>query len=256
MTRPAPDAWRAWERDWTAASTAEVETLDAPSLGNHIDELKIAFLARDLPRAGRALEVGCGSARLLARVGTAAPLELVALDPAPSALGLAWRTAERTRVEMERVRGDALGLPFRDGSFDLVLSGGLLEHFRDPEPVLAEMVRVLRPGGTFYADVVPRRFSLYRLPELPRIVRTPWLLPGVFEASHGPGLYRRALTALGCHEPRIRWAGVYPPRANRAMARRLAVLDGSPLAGLLGWYFMIVTRRVAAGRGVGPAPSL
>jgi len=108
-------------------------------------------------------------------------------------------------------------------------------------------VRVLRPGGTFYADVVPRRFSLYRVRELPRILRTPWLLPGVFEASHGPGLYRSALKALGCHEPRIRWAGVYPPRSNRAMARTLAALDGSPLAGLLGWYFMIVTRRVGTG---------
>jgi SAM-dependent methyltransferase len=222
------------------------EPLDAPSHGNHIDALKIAFLGDDLPRAGRALEVGCGSARLLARVGTTAPLELVALDPAPSALGIARRTAEHARVEMDRCRGDALALPFRSGSFDLVLSGGLLEHFRDPVPVLAEMVRVLRPGGTFYADVVPRRLSLYRLPELPRIVRTPWLLPGVFEATHGPAFYRRALTTLGCPEPRIRWAGVYPPRSGSRLAQGLAALDGSPLAALLGWYFMIVARRASA----------
>ena len=50
---------------------------------------------------------------------------------------------------------DARILPFKNASFEVVLSGGLLEHFPDPLPVLTEMVRILRPGGIFYADVVP-----------------------------------------------------------------------------------------------------
>jgi SAM-dependent methyltransferase len=240
--RTERQAWSAWEQDWSEAGKT-VEPLDAETLGNHIDGLKLEFLKDDLPGAGRALEVGCGSARLLARVGTAAPLALVALDPARNALGLAQRTAERAGIAMARTRGDALALPFRDGSFDLVMSGGLLEHFPEPEPVLAEMVRVLRPGGVFYADVVPRRLSLYRVRELPRQIRTPWFLPEVFESSHGPPRYRAALVALGCREPRIRWAGVYPPGSGWALARRCAALDGTPLAALLGWYFMIATRR-------------
>jgi ubiquinone/menaquinone biosynthesis C-methylase UbiE len=44
-------------------------------------------------------------------------------------------------------QGDATALPFVDGSFDLVVSRFAVHHFPDPEPVLAEMARVCRPGG-------------------------------------------------------------------------------------------------------------
>jgi SAM-dependent methyltransferase len=248
--RRAGDAWQAWDRDWVSHPDVG-DSLDAPTLANHIDRLKLDFLGADLPRAGRALEVGCGSARLLARMGRAAPLELVALDPAPNALGVAERTAAIAGVRMQRVRGDALSLPFPDASFDLVLSGGLLEHFREPEAVLGEMVRILRPGGTFYADVVPRKFSIYRLREYPRMARTEWFMPGVHESSHGPGRYARALEQLGCTSPRVRGAGVYPPRTGTALARLAARLDGTPVADLFGWYFMIAARRGAAGGAAG-----
>ena len=243
-----PRSWQAWDRDWVAHPDVG-DSLDAPTLGNHIDRLKLEFLGPDLPRAGRALEVGCGSARLLARMGRAAPLELVALDPAPNALGVVARTAAIAGVRMQRVRGDALSLPFPDGSFDLVLSGGLLEHFPEPETVLAEMVRILRPGGTFYADVVPRKFSIYRVREYPRMVRTEWFMPGVHESAHGPGRYARALERLGCPAARVRSAGVYPPRTGHALAGLAARLDGTPVADLLGWYFMIAARRGATGGG-------
>ena len=134
------------------------------------------------------------------------------------------RTAEATGTSLHRVRADALALPLADASCDLVLSGGLLEHFADPRPVLAEMVRILRPGGTFYADVVPRKVSFYRVREAPRILRSPWLLPGVYESPLGPGPYRRLLGELGCEAIRTRGAGFYPPVAAPAIAR----LDARP----------------------------
>ena len=238
-------AWQAWDRDWVAHPDVE-DSLDRSTLPNYIDRLKVEFLGADLPRAGRALEVGCGSARLLARMGCAAPLQLVALDPAPNALAVAQRTAAIAGVSMLRTRGDALRLPFPDGSFDLVLSGGLLEHFPEPEGVLAEMVRILKPGGTFYADVVPRKFSVYRVREYPRMRRTEWFLPGVSESAHGPERYADALARLGCAAVRSQWAGLYPPRAWPGLARLTRPLDGTPVAAALGWYFMIAARRGGA----------
>lgn len=233
----------AWDRTWDLQLAAAAVPLDYPTRSNVIDEGKLAFLGPDLPRSGRAVEVGCGSARLLARVGRASGLELVAVDASPGALRLAARTAEATGQRIRRVRADALALPLADGSCDLVLSGGLLEHFADPRPALAEMRRVLRPGGTLYADVVPRKVSLYRLREAPRILRSPWLLPGVYESPLGPGPYRRLLGELGCRAVRVRAAGVYPPAAPAAVARLTRGLDGTFLADWLGWYFMIVARR-------------
>jgi 2-polyprenyl-6-hydroxyphenyl methylase/3-demethylubiquinone-9 3-methyltransferase len=46
--------------------------------------------------------------------------------------------------------GDALSLPFDDASFDVVCAMDFLEHVEDPGAVVAEVARVLKPGGTFF----------------------------------------------------------------------------------------------------------
>ena len=53
------------------------------------------------------------------------------------------------------VQGDALRLPFADGTFDRVIASEVLEHIPDDAPAMAELARVLRPGGTM-AVTVPR----------------------------------------------------------------------------------------------------
>src|SRR5215207_11686373 len=55
------------------------------------------------------------------------------------------------------VNGDALALPFADGAFDRVIAAEVLEHVPDHDHALAELVRVLRPGGRL-AVTVPRWF--------------------------------------------------------------------------------------------------
>jgi hypothetical protein len=65
----------------------------------------------------------------------------------------------------------------------------------------------------------------------------------VYESALGPAEYRRMLADLGCEAIAIRSAGVYPPVAPAWWAPRLAVLDGTPIAGWLGWYFMVAARR-------------
>jgi ubiquinone/menaquinone biosynthesis C-methylase UbiE len=55
---------------------------------------------------------------------------------------------KRAPANVELVEGDATALPFPDGSFDLVVTARTLHHVARPELVLAEAVRVLRPGGT------------------------------------------------------------------------------------------------------------
>jgi SAM-dependent methyltransferase len=54
-------------------------------------------------------------------------------------------------------RGDALALPFPDAVFDRVIAAEVLEHIPDDERAIAELARVLRPGGTM-AVTVPRWF--------------------------------------------------------------------------------------------------
>src|SRR5262245_58224924 len=63
------------------------------------------------------------------------------------------------------VRGDVFALPFADDSFDVVYSNGLLDVLPSIENAIAEMTRVLRPGGLFVAASNPRRRSVQTFTE-------------------------------------------------------------------------------------------
>jgi len=97
----------------------------------------------------RALDVGCGTGRLLAFVHEAWPgLRLTGLDLSAPYLGEARRLIGRT-ARVKLVEGAAEALPFGDRSIDLVFSSFLL-HELPPEvrvAALREMARVLAPGG-------------------------------------------------------------------------------------------------------------
>jgi SAM-dependent methyltransferase len=57
------------------------------------------------------------------------------------------RVGGEVRPSLQLVAADAIDLPFRDGSFDVVTASFVASHFRDYETALHDMIRVLRPGG-------------------------------------------------------------------------------------------------------------
>jgi len=103
--------------------------------------------------SGRVLDLGCGvghSYHLLA------PRESVGVDIDAEALA---------GQERRTLTADMRELPFDDGEFASVLSVQSLEHVPDPERVLAEVVRVLDPGG-IAVFVTPNRLTLGRPDEI------------------------------------------------------------------------------------------
>ena len=94
---------------------------------------------------GRTLDLGCGTGRNLPLFPP--DVRVVALDPCPQSLARARRRAPR--VPLVRARAEAL--PFRDGAFDTVVSGLVFCSVADPPRGLAEMRRVLAPGGAVRA---------------------------------------------------------------------------------------------------------
>lgn len=95
-----------------------------------------------------ALDVGCGAGRLAVALAHA-QLRVTATDSSPAMVRLARGLAVDAGVEacVDVVLADALLLPFVNDSFDLVVALGLLPWLHDPKPAVAEMARVLRPGG-------------------------------------------------------------------------------------------------------------
>src|SRR5437879_9262120 len=134
----------AWDRPLRESELYSPERRD---IFNFIDETKVRHLRPLLPASGNAIEIGAGSGRLLIRLGRERPYRLVALDYAPYAIRAVRENLRRASADGYSLFGDARALPLSSGSFDVVLSGGLLEHFRDPAAVVAEMARILKPGG-------------------------------------------------------------------------------------------------------------
>ena len=237
----------AWEREVDPRELFDPAKRD---IYNFIDETKIRYLRPMLPASGNAVEIGAGSGRLLIRAGLERPYRLVALDYAVYAMRAVRENAQRAGRDVELALGDARALPFRDASFDLVLSGGLLEHFRDPLPVLAEMARILRPGGLFYADIVPRKVSLYRWAERGRMRRSEHMAEGIYESGLKKGAWARLIREAGLADVRVISAGVYPPYTFRGYDRLtwkyadlIRSLDGTAVADVLGWFYMATARK-------------
>ena len=123
--------------------------------------LTIRFDRLALRTGDRVLDVGAGFGRHafeIARRGG----RVVALDHAHdevertrATIGAMIDAGEITPDRFVGVlRGDATRLPFADGSFDVVLTSEVLEHIQDDVGAIAEMVRVLRPGGVLSGSAV------------------------------------------------------------------------------------------------------
>jgi ubiquinone/menaquinone biosynthesis C-methylase UbiE len=107
---------------------------------------------------GRVIEVGAGSG-IHFRHYPPTVTEVVAVEPEPNLRALAEVAAARGPVRIEVVEGLAEALPADDESMDAGLAAGVLCSVPEPTAALAELVRVIRPGGElrFFEHVVSRR---------------------------------------------------------------------------------------------------
>jgi SAM-dependent methyltransferase len=103
------------------------------------------------PDGARVLEVGCGPGRLSILLASRYGLDVTGLDLDPAMIERAIANAERSGDGGGRrpsfVVGDVSSLAFPDGSIDLVVSTLSMHHWADPTAGLAEICRVLSPGG-------------------------------------------------------------------------------------------------------------
>ncbi len=147
--------------------TTETPIVSAPDVRRHADERaalgnpsfvwrfgqdrRLALVRRFVPLEGRRiLDVGCGVGTYVRRF-RAFSSEVYGID-------IAFDRVRRGAEELPNLLlASSDALPFRDGFFDVVLLNEVIEHVRDDRATMAELARVLRPGGhaVFYA---PNRF--------------------------------------------------------------------------------------------------
>ncbi|MCE0504216.1 bifunctional 2-polyprenyl-6-hydroxyphenol methylase/3-demethylubiquinol 3-O-methyltransferase UbiG [Roseivivax sp. GX 12232] len=154
------------------------------------------------------LDLGCAGgfmAEALARRGA----RVTGIDPAEEALAAARAHAAEGGLTIRYDQGVGEALPYGDASFDSVVCVDVLEHVQDLDKVLAEVARVLRPGGLFLYDTINRnalaRFAAITLAEdlvriLPKGTHDPemFIRPADLKAAlTRAGLTHRAMTGLG-----------------------------------------------------------
>jgi 2-polyprenyl-6-hydroxyphenyl methylase/3-demethylubiquinone-9 3-methyltransferase len=156
-TRPVPPARCSIDNEyyegmdelwWDPAGPAAIlHAINRPRVGFYLEQLG------DL--GGRlVLDAGCGGG-LVARELAAAGAEVAGVDRSLGSLGVARRAVG---ARFRPAQGRLEHLPFADGSFDVVVAADVLEHLPDLPVAVAELARVLAPGGSFMFDTVNRTF--------------------------------------------------------------------------------------------------
>ena len=136
--------------DWWSDRLRWVRTLKAMVPG------RLAWFDRQIDWSGkRVLDLGCAGgfmAEALAERGA----EVMGIDPAAKAIEAARAHAAQTGHQIRYDVGVGEALPYEDAGFDAVVCVDVLEHVQDLAQVLAEVSRVLRPGGLFLFDTINR----------------------------------------------------------------------------------------------------
>ena len=153
----------------------------------------------------RVLDVATGTGLVAQALVRRYGCEVVGLDQSPQMLARARQRVARDPRLGERVtlvRGEAERLPFADGEFDHLTFTYLLRYVEDPAATLAELARVVKPGGRVASleFAVPTRplwhaaWRLYTrvgLPALGRLVSREWSHTGSYLSRSIPAFYER-----------------------------------------------------------------
>ncbi len=197
----------------------EPEAMDTPEEASDYDGMDHSevnrlfvtdFLRAHGPcRGGVVLDVGTGPARVpIALCRADSDVIVVGVDLAAAMIVRANENVEREGLtgRIRLVVGDAKALRLGDGGYEAVISNSIVHHIPDPAPALAEMVRMVAPGGTLMVRDLARPDDVG---ELDRLVKT----YAVHEPSAARALFAASLhAALTPDEVRaLVWALGLPP---------------------------------------------
>lgn len=129
------------QQDYYAETALAYESMHVQPGDEHFIALEYAAALLHVVRAKSVLDIGSGTGRAIRFLRQRCPdLKVEGIEP----VGELREQAQELGTVLHEASGE--NVPFRDGSFDVVMSFGLLHHVPDPTPVVTEMTRVARFG--------------------------------------------------------------------------------------------------------------
>jgi ubiquinone/menaquinone biosynthesis C-methylase UbiE len=113
------------------------------------DIKEYAHLATDhVSNGGSVLEIATGPGYFCIELAKLGDFIITGLDISNDLIQIARSNAQQAGVKVDFLQGNASNLQFPDTSFDFIFCSWAIKNFREPQKVLNEMYRVLKPGGT------------------------------------------------------------------------------------------------------------
>lgn len=149
------------QEDWDKNSNRDVaHLLNKFSLAHYLrmsQEINVYLSRYCDSKHCRVLDWGCGNGHMtffLSRLGcNVIPADVHTLS---------IKTYFASRLKLNHfINIDSVKLPFKDNSFDAVLSCGVLEHVKDERKSLDELHRIIKPRGFFFIYMLPHKYGLY-----------------------------------------------------------------------------------------------
>lgn len=149
-----------WNQTWGDYPLPKVWDVDSKRLLNHVEREFFLWIAKVLKNRGktgpdvRLVEVGCARSQALPVLAKRLGVSVAGIDYSPNG-------CEQTRVMMKRegVSGevycsDIFAVPTTlKGSFDVVVSFGLIEHFSNTNEIVSALAGLLKPGGVIFTNI-------------------------------------------------------------------------------------------------------
>lgn len=165
------DTWHScWEKDFNIAKEIDYHL---NSRGPFYELLNRNIRSFGNKKDLKILEIGSGTAIDSCIVSKMNGITVFCLDLFYSALKLAEKIAKDFSANLIFINSNVNKICFKDKSFDLIFSQGVLEHFRDYSLVMKEQVRLLKDGGILVIDV-PQAYTLYTIVKHRKIKKNTW----------------------------------------------------------------------------------
>src|SRR5512138_997637 len=104
-------------------------------------------LVNKIPAGGRVLEIAPGPGYFCIELAQLGNFQISGLDISKSFVEIARKNASDAGLKIDFREGNASAMPFKDNTFDFTFCQAAFKNFSEPVKAIAEMYRVLRPGG-------------------------------------------------------------------------------------------------------------